>query len=487
MLDPTLKAAELNREIDVVITQRKQEYTQNLIELSTHKSVAVRRKIAKSIEKLLPLDYINELKTWQAREGDRETFLALEVLIGRIERGALMEAGLDSRIYTVDEVITVLKKTISGTEYVIEGELGEYKPIPGGVVGYFGLKGSADDALNCMVMRFVVDRLTFVLNPGLKLRITGNFKIGKQARLYFQVTRIELTGEGELLRNFLELQTKLEQEGMFDRARKRTPKPYPSKVLLIASLNSAALTDYLKVIKGRRGGLEIYQLPIKTQGVGAEEEILQALTTAQNLIESNQIDTVVITRGGGASEELFVFNSERIVRAIYALKAPTIVAIGHERDTTLAELVADLRCSTPSQAAELSSVSRVQLLTQASATLDSIKHQIQYKHASYASVAEQLYTVVVHVIEKRISDIVNQSMICITACISLIKQTLQSIEQSSSQYLETIKVLDPKQVLKRGFSLLETKGEVITSVSQIVVNTPYSLLLSDGSVEMRKV
>jgi exodeoxyribonuclease VII large subunit len=524
-LSLTKKATEVSADVDWVITQRKQEYVPKLIVLKDHKSKAVRQKIAKNLDKLVPLQYLEELKAWQAAEPDREAFLALESLIDRITRGSLHETDADARIYSVDEVITLLKRMLGDREYIIEGELGEYKPMPGSQVVYFGLKGSADDAINCMAMRFLIDRLTFPMNTGLKLRITGQFKIGKNARLYFQIKHIELTGEGELLRNFLLLQSKLMEEGLFDQARKRAIPTYPRKVLLIASPNSAALTDYLKVFRQRRGGVVVYHLPIKTQGIGAEEEILEALSLAQNLISQYGLDLVVMTRGGGASEELHVFNSERVVRALYGLKAPAIVAIGHERDTTLAELVADLRCSTPSQAAERSSLSRQELILRSQSVLTSITQSVQLKQRSYASVADQLMTMIVRACELQISGIkifvgqvlqlgariVAQARAEVSAntqelyhtisrTLVQIRYTLPDLVQLSKQTttvivqlrtllagsVETLITADPRQVLKRGFALLQDGDQVVDTIAGIHKDRGYNLLLRDGSVSIYK-
>lgn len=502
-LDPSAKSAELSKGLDWVFTQRKQDYLDQVISLRSHKSVAVRRKIAKNIEKLLPLEKLDELKSWQAGEGDRETFLALESVIGKIERGALHDTNIDARIYSVDEVVTILKQMVSDREYIIEGELGEYKPIPGGQVAYFNLKGSADDAINCMAMKFLIDRLVFPMNQGLKLRITGTFRIGKNVRLYFQVSRIELTGEGELLRNYLELKSKLTEEGLFDPVRKRRLPSYPTRILLIASPNSAALTDFTKVFHQRRGGAIIFHLPIKTQGVGAEEEILEALVTAGQVIDSEKIETVVMTRGGGSSEDLVVFNSERIVRALFALKSPTVVAIGHERDTTLVELAADMRCSTPSQAAEKTSLSRAELSVGAGSLFNTVTQSVVIKLRSYTTVAEQLWNMVVRLVQQQLGSVHIMFNQIIAHGLRLISAERFSIKQETDRLVAQVKeqytallsdvkevgsnlvALDPKQVLKRGYSLATAKdGSLVDTKKRASEAGRFALHFSDGEVSV---
>ena len=127
-----------------------------------------------------------------------------------------------------------------------------------------------------------------------------------------EVSAIQLTGQGELLRNLKLLEQKLAQEGLFDPARKRPIPKVPQKILLVASPHSAAVTDFVKVLASRRTGIEIFLLPIKTQGLGAEAVILEQLAKVNDLCEQLAIDTVVITRGGGSQDDLFVFNSEAV-------------------------------------------------------------------------------------------------------------------------------------------------------------------------------
>jgi exodeoxyribonuclease VII large subunit len=131
---------------------------------------------------------------------------------------------------------------------------------------------------------------------------------------------------------------------------------------LIASPSSAAISDFTNVL-GRRRVDKYLPLTYQNQGVGAEYELIEALKQANTFIDDQSIDTVVITRGGGSKDDLQVFNVESVVRAVFGLNKPTIVAIGHERDVSLAELAADCRASTPSQAAELVSLSTEEVIS----------------------------------------------------------------------------------------------------------------------------
>lgn len=524
-LDPSLPVKTLNTQVDWILTHRKQEYTDQLIKTAPLLKKSTRTKIAKGLMALKPLGKDTLIRTWQDTESDRTIYILLQSILERLASGSLSEDEVSAQVYSVDEVIKIIKQKVGDKTYVIEGELGEYKPLPGAQVAYFNLKGAHDDAINCMVMRFLVDRLTFVLNPGLKIRVTGQFRIGKNTRLYFQINRIELTGEGELLRSLQQLQLKLEQEGLFDPTRKRPIPLYPQKILLVASPNSAALTDFLKVFRQRRGGAEIFHLPIKTQGIGAEESVLYGLIIAEKFIKRYAPDVVVLTRGGGATEELFVFNSERVVRALFALQVPTVVAIGHERDTTLAELVADLRCSTPSQAAEKSSLSRFELHQQTASMSTFIAHSVQAKYTSYQHVAAQLWLLIMRALHSaiqairlqssesfqfirshftRVSYELNQLIQTLTFTLKQrhyqivcevpslqplevnLRQHVKNYQSSVNEVQETLTALDPRKVLERGYSIVFDGAQAISSAHDIEEKQSYQLQFHDGSVEMTK-
>lgn len=522
-LSPETKVNVLNSQIDWVMTQRKIDYLDQILTLHTHKSVAVKRKIAKNLEKLMPLEKLNELKEWQNSEGDRETYLALEALIGKVERGALHAVDTSAKIFTVEEVVTLLKNIIGDTEYIIEGELSDYK-VYSEYYSFFTLKGAEDDGISCMVLRNVTNRVSFPLNSGLKIRVKGFFKITKNVRVQFSVESIELTGEGELLRNFKLLQDKLFHEGLFDPARKRPLPLFPHSIILIASTNSAALTDYTKVFSRRRGNTTLYQVPIKTQGVGAEEDILEALQKCEELIAKYQVDLIVMTRGGGASEDLSVFNSERIVRAFYSLSTPTIAAIGHEKDTTLVELVADVRASTPSQAAELSSLSNQEVENTVSYNFEYIKNWVFAKQTAYKNTEIQLWNSIVQLITRRITlyrqettqlfqsstqlfakartqtDALMSSLLyAVRSQIFATQNSLPDIISFSRQLIERLRTLQsqaettstsisdlsPRKILERGYSILSNENGVITSVSAVHGNL--DLELSDGQIKVSRL
>ena len=390
-LSPTAKAKELGSQIDWVLTHRKAEYLPNLFELKKHKSVQVRRKVATGIGILGREENLFELKKWLVMEPDRTTWLILESTIDKLERGVLgqnLEKSVN--VLSVSEAIGQIKRLVSEKTYIVEGELSDIKALK--QMYYFALKDKEDSRIDCWGFVGKIVKAGFPLNEGLSVRVTGKFKLSKYSKIYFDIEKIELTGEGELLRNLKLLEEKLKNEGLFDPSRKRQIAKIPNNILLIASPNSAAISDFLQVLQKRRAGMKIYFLPIKTQGIGAEIEILEILNLTNQIIVDNSdeisdhkipVDTIVLTRGGGSKDDLAVFNSERVVRAINALKKPIIVAIGHERDISFAELSADLRASTPSQAAELVSLSKNEILSQTHLAYSSCQNFFYQKKKDY--------------------------------------------------------------------------------------------------------
>jgi exodeoxyribonuclease VII large subunit len=541
-----LKAKELSSQVKWVITQRKSEYVAELLKLRSHKSVSIRRTIADGLGSIASKDILYEVKLWQEKEDDRQTWLTLAALIDRLERGInTAQQDTSANVLSVTEAVTVVKKILGEGTYIIEGELTEVRPVR--EFYYFGLKDSQDSRIDCFLLGMIASRAGFPLNEGLSVRVEGKFKLGKNSRLIFDIKSMKLTGEGELLRNLKLLQEKLTQEGLFDISRKRKIPAIPQKVLLIASPNSAAVTDFTKVLGGRRTGIEIYFLPIKTQGIGSEFDIIQKMEIANRILDKYQIDTVVLTRGGGSSDDLFVFNSEKVVRALHALKRPTIVAIGHERDTTLAELAADLRASTPSNAAELVSLSSESIQSIYSSSLNYILSWQRDKIRQYGRVNQQLSSLIYLKLttqinearelcvssDKKFSSLLYDLRTVLQNCVNRIQalvtreigeaknvgnfvsysavdlagrmvrakdvminslnvihnlqyQMILQTQTKVSQLDSAIRVRDCKLILAQGYAIVKQNGKIIEKISQVDKSSMISLQMQDGDLEVNK-
>jgi exodeoxyribonuclease VII large subunit len=219
----------------------------------------------------------------------------------------------------------------------------------------------------------------FDLDKGLQVLVKGAITTYEpRSRYQLNITQILPVGEGISLLRLKRLKEKLAKEGLFDESRKKPIPILPRKIGIITSKNGAALKDILKVVETRFLKMNIVIVPVMVQGEAAPKDIISGLTLLSTI---DEVDTIILARGGGSAEELMVFNDEALVRAISASNKPIVTGIGHEKDTTLADLVADLRASTPSTAAK-AAVSDVEQLKD---TLNSLKRHLERSYKTYLS------------------------------------------------------------------------------------------------------
>jgi exodeoxyribonuclease VII large subunit len=550
LLDPTQKVAELNKRISWITTHRKARQAPDLLKLKTHKSVAVRRKVATSLAIIGDLDMLTELKSWQEEESDRQTWLILENTIDKLVRRSEQAEDLDKRVLSVSEASIYLKNLVREKQFWIQGELSDIKLYKSDIRQNFyflALKDSKEISINCFFLASVAQKAGFAINEGLSVKAFGRFSLNKNSNIRFEIQTLKLTGEGELLRNLQKLKQDLEAEGLFDISRKRPIPSLPEAILLVASPNSAAIKDFQTIIQRRRPDLKIYFLAIKTQGVSAEFEILAKLEKINSICKQNKIDTVVLTRGGGSKDDLFVFNSEKVVRAIYSINRPTIVAIGHERDHSLAEMVADLRSATPSESAEKASLSKSEILAMVNYNILETVNLVRTKRQKYQEYTHLVLRAIKSDIQKKLQDIsqkssfknskqilrnkvynlklqtqdlvtkieqcirqkiykikllinftakekaklsfkvevlANNSQKCLQESIFLVKRQIQVIKQDSYSNLAKIKLSDPHLVLDKGYALIWQNQRIVDSKNRLELEKKIKIQFKDGKVKL---
>jgi exodeoxyribonuclease VII large subunit len=255
-------------------------------------------------------------------------------------------------IVSVADLTRRLKRTVesqTGREWV-EGEIVSFKRASSGHV-YFSLKDAREDAcIECVMYRLDALRVRHHLFDGASVQTQGRATLwAPRGRLQFIVQSLRPVGRGALLEQLERLKALLRAEGLFERERKRPLPVAPRVVGVITSAHGAALHD-IRTVAFRRGPVTLVLSPALVQGEQAPDSLIQALDRIER---DPRVEVVIIGRGGGASEDLMAFNDERVVRRVAALRVPTVSAVGHEVDTTLTDLVADVRAATPSQAAEL--------------------------------------------------------------------------------------------------------------------------------------
>ena len=255
------------------------------------------------------------------------------------------------KIYSVSEITQQIQQLIEGKldPVWIEGEISNFRcPISGHY--YMSIKDEHAQ-IKAVMFRGQNRNLTFVPKDGLKVIAKGRITIYPPRGEYQLIIEyIEPVGIGALALAFEQLKRKLAAQGLFDQSIKK-PIPFlPQKVAVITSPTGAAIRDFLKVIRRRFANLEIIIVPVRVQGEGATEEIINAIELVNSKLD---VDIIVLTRGGGSIEDLWAFNKEELAFAIRRSRIPIVSAVGHEIDWTISDFAADLRAPTPSAAAEI--------------------------------------------------------------------------------------------------------------------------------------
>ena len=262
---------------------------------------------------------------------------------------------METKTYTVSEISNYIKHVIEDDEYLsyirISGEVSDlYMPKERSRHIYFSLKDD-ESKIKCIIFSNHLSNIPVFPQNGMKLVVEGRVGIyEKRGEYSLYIYKLETQGIGEFKKAFEELKRKLENEGLFAMERKRAIPQVPKKIGIITSINGAAIRDIIKNSFRRFSNIHFIVFPVYVQGARASIEIVRAFDIINNFY--NDLDFVILARGGGSIDELWTFNEEIVARAIYSSVIPVVSAIGHERDVTISDLVADLRVSTPSMASE---------------------------------------------------------------------------------------------------------------------------------------
>ena len=257
-------------------------------------------------------------------------------------------------ILTVSELTTSIKQMLEGNlgNVWVIGEISNFREQPSGHA-YFSLKDRSTQVA-CVLFRGTQVAQREFIGDGQKVVLEGELTVYESRGQYQLIARsIELHGSGTLQIQFEKLKEKLKAEGLFDSERKKALPRYPRRIGVVTSLSAAALSDVLHVVARRQPSLEILVSPSRVQGKGAEKELVLGVENLNRWALEKPLDLILLTRGGGSTEDLWAFNEEALARVIAASKLPVVSAIGHEVDFTICDLVSDVRAATPSAAAEI--------------------------------------------------------------------------------------------------------------------------------------
>lgn len=361
-------------------------------------------------------------------------------------------------VWAVSDFVAVFNQTIEYAypSVVIVGELANFRISKNRWV-YFDLK----DDLSSVRFFGTVYGLPGPLEDGMLLQVRGMPRLHPQFGFNVTFDAIQPVGEGTIKRASNLLEEKLRKEGIFDDIRKRALPYPPQKIGLIASGESAGYSDFIKILNQRWGGVQIELIDVQVQGESAPRQIVSAI---EQMNSETEVEVIVITRGGGSPEDLAAFSHESVVRAVAASRIPTLVAVGHEIDTSLAELAADKRASTPSNAAETLVPDKVQEL----------RHMKQYE--------DQLRQYVLQTLAYA-SDWVQSS------ANRIFEYALASHSQAThelKQQLSILELLNPKTILKRGYVLVRNeKNLYIDSVTNLKASQKIKLQFHDGTASAK--
>ena len=366
----------------------------------------------------------------------------------------------DRPVFTVSDINQYIKALINNDanlKYIyVKGEISNFKMASNGHF-YFSLKDDKS-LIGAMMFSNYANKINFKPENGQEVVVFGSIDAYPGRGTYqIIVYQMEEVGAGQQLLELEKLKKKLLEEGLFDESRKRKINLYPNAIGVITAPNSAAIKDILFNIKRRYPIADIYVFYSAVQGENAPKELLKAFELAQTY----PLDTLLIGRGGGASEDLSAFNDETLVRAIANSKMPVIACIGHEIDSTLVDFVADKRASTPTAAAELATVDRREIEEKLSFVLqdmeESLKSRIQGMKDDLSSYKEDL-------------DLE-------------IRQLVNHYQELLAHKKVTLEALNPDNVINRGFSLtVDEQGKPVSDIKLVKKGQKIRTILKDGII-----
>ena len=387
---------------------------------------------------------------------------------------------------TVGELTRQIKEILEGSfsQLWVEGEISNYIHHSSGHM-YFTLKDDEAE-IRCAMFKGNNQYLRFKPENGMKVLLSGRISVYAPRGQYQLIsTRLEPAGLGTLFLAFEALKKRLSAEGLFDDEFKKPLPKIPETIGLITSKTGAAVKDMINVLGRRAPYVKLILRPTLVQGDEAAVDIVNAI---QEMDTSCEPDLIIFGRGGGSLEDLWPFNEEKVARAIFDCQTPTISAVGHETDTTIADLVADLRAPTPSAAAELAAPS-IDELMQSLQTVDEKMRALLVRKLEY------YWQKMDHIQDRfalqRPDAFINRMTDLNTHLISALKQSILMKLQSRFGQLETLQaeltVLNPKSILDRGYAIATAdSGKIIHSPNELKTGELFRLQLAKGIISARK-
>lgn len=360
-------------------------------------------------------------------------------------------------VFRVSDFVEYFNQTIEYAygNVLIEGEVSSFRISKNKWV-YFDLKDE-----NSSVKFFgSIFSLPGPIEDGMLARVVGTPRLHNLYGFSVNFKSISLVGQGSIKKAADLLRIKLKKEGLFEESRKRILPTIPKSIGLITSNESAAYKDFIKILENRWSGLSINLYNVGVQGIESVEQNLLAIEHFNSSNESP--DIIVITRGGGSKDDLSIYDDERVVRAVANSKIPTLVAVGHEIDVSLAELVADMRASTPSNAAEILTPDKKSIIV------------------TLANRKQTLYSLLTNNLKMNFDKLISLKR----KLESNYKVVIDNKKSELVKYKEILRALSPQNALTRGYAIIRDQNGVIKSVKKLKIGQNLSAELFDGSIDL---
>ena len=385
-------------------------------------------------------------------------------------------------VVSVSDLVNAFKEVVETAlpPCTVEGEISNCRRSPAGH-WYLTLKDEQSE-IGAVIWRSAAQKIRFDPKDGMKCLATGSLQVYvAKGTCQFVISRLMPQGIGELELAFRQLRDKLSAEGLFDESRKRPIPRIPRRIALVTSPGSAAVRDMIQVITRRWPPARIVVVPVRVQGEGAAEEIAKALKLVHRIPD---VDVVITGRGGGSLEDLWCFNTEIVARAVAACRIPVIAAVGHEIDLSIADLVADRRALTPSEAGEL-------VVPSARDLQDSLLQTAQRMRQTLRDRLDRarlrLSTIEARSVIQRPMSVVDQKRL---DCESLSERAVTAVRlmterrgRDLSEFAASLQALSPLKVLSRGYSLTQkSDGTLLRSAASVAPGETLTTRLASGLV-----
>ena len=382
--------------------------------------------------------------------------------------------GYISRVLQTDPILGNLS---------VIGEISNLKYHSSGHV-YFSLKDEKS-TINCFLPAGNLSRIRYELNEGMEIIAHGYISVYQAGGRYsLNIRDIEVSGTGDLAIAFEKLKQKLEKEGIFDEARKKELPFFPKKIAVVTSETGAAVRDILKIIKSRNDVTSVLVYPVLVQGPDAAADISAAIRDINTM---DDIDLMIVGRGGGSIEDLWAFNEEPVARSIYDSKIPVISAVGHETDFTIADFASDVRAETPTAAAQMA-VPDTEALRE---YLEDLADKLKRSLADMARFKEaKLRQIDLSAMKKtffmRIDSQLMKAQHIRDMLSTNIRSMLNERQTEALRLLDVIKANDPAGIMKKGYAaVLDKDRNLVRSTEKLEKNDDLTLIFRDGDADCK--